>query len=128
MFRSSKSSKFFIVLLVLIFATAAFAFAATNTMPAVTAAGEGARTISGYEVRNVDYNLDTTVNPSTITSVDFVLFPTAPTTLNVQIQLDSTGGAFYACSSADGDNWTCDTTSTLVTVPNADELRVITAD
>ena len=123
-----RSSKFFVVLLVLIFATAAFAFAASNTMPAVTVAGEGARTISGYTVGNVDYNLDTAVDPSNVTSVDFTLAPAAPVTLNVQIQLDSTGGSFYSCTSADGTNWSCDTSLPAITVPNADQLRVITTD
>jgi len=123
-----RSSKFFVVLLVLIFATAAFAFAATNTMPAVTAAGEGARTISGYTVGNVDYNLNTASNPANITSVTFTLAPAAPTTLNVSIQLDSTGGAFYTCTSADGTNWSCNTAAPAIDVPNADQLRVITTD
>jgi hypothetical protein len=123
-----RSSKFFIILLVLILATAAFAFAAQNTMPLVTVAGEGSRTISGYEVRNVNYNLNTAVDPSLITSVDFVLFPAAATTLNVTVQLDSTGGAFYTCTSADGTNWSCNTTATAIDVPTADQLRVITTD
>jgi len=122
-----RSSKIFVVLLVLIFATAAFAFAATNTMPIVTSAGEGSQTISGYEVDNVDYLLSTAGNPSVITRVDFALSPNA-TGVDVQIQLDSTGGAFYTCTSSDGDNWQCNTTGTPITVPDADQLRVITAD
>jgi hypothetical protein len=122
-----RSSKFFVVLLVLIFATAAFAFAATNTMPAVTAAGEGARTISGYTVGGVKYNLNGS-NPSNIDSVAFTLAPAAPLTSTVKIRLDTTGGAFYNCTSANGTNWTCDTTSTPITVTEADELRVITSD
>jgi hypothetical protein len=122
-----RSSKFFIVLLVLIFAMATFAFAATNTMPLVTAAGEGARTISGYTVGGVNYNLNAT-NPSTIDSVDFTLAPAAPLTSTVKIRLDTTGGAFYTCSSANGTNWTCDTTATPILVADADELRVITSD
>jgi len=123
-----RSSKLFIVLLVLILATAAFAFAAQNTMPLVTVAGEGAQTISGYDVQNVNYNLNTAVNPSLITSVDFDLVPAAPLTLNVTVQLDSTGGAFYSCTSGDGTNWSCDTTATAIDVPTADRLRVITLD
>jgi hypothetical protein len=122
-----RSPKFFVILLVLIFATAAFAFAATNTMPLVTSAGEGARTISGYTVGGVNYNLNAT-NPSNIDSVDFTLAPAAPLTSTVKIRLDTTGGVFYGCTSANGTNWSCDTTSTSIAVTDADELRVITSD
>lgn len=122
-----RSSKFFIVLLVLVFATAAFAFAATNTMPAVTAAGEGSRVISGYTVANVNYNLNATT-PSNIDSVTFTLAPAAPTTSTVMIGL-VTGGEIYDCTSADGTNWSCDTTvGTQATVAASNELRVIATD
>lgn len=119
-----RSSKYFIVLLVLIFATAAFAFAATNTMPLVTAAGEGARVISGYTVGNVDYNLNAGT-PSNIDSVDFTLAPAAPLTSTVKVDLEA-DGSFYDCSSLDGTNWTCLTPG--ATVSASDELRVITSD
>ena len=126
-----RSSKFLIVLLVLIFATAAFAFAATNTMPTVTSAGEGSQTISGYTVANVDYVLDTAVNPSEINSVGFTLRDAsnnpAPVTLNVQIQLQA-GGAFYTCTNGGGALWNCATTAPAITVPAAGQLRVITTD
>jgi len=120
-----RSSKFFVVLLVLIFATAAFAFAATNTMPAVTAAGEGARTISGYTVSAVNYNLNGTT-PSNIDSVDFTLAPAAPVTSTVKIGL-VIGGPFFTCTTGDGGTtWNCPTTG--ATVSAANELRVITSD
>lgn len=120
-----RSSKFFVVLLVLIFATAAFAFAATNTMPAVTAAGEGARVISGYTVGSVNYNLNATT-PSNIDSVDFTLSPAAPVTSTVKVGLVS-GGSFYNCTTSDGGTtWSCLTAG--ATVSAANELRVITSD
>jgi hypothetical protein len=120
-----RSSKFFIVLLVLIFATAAFAFAATNTMPAVTAAGEGWRTISGYTVGAVNYNLNATT-PSDIDSVDFTLTPAAPVTSTVKVGLVA-GGLFFTCNTSDGGTtWNCPTPGS--TVSAANELRVITSD
>lgn len=117
-----RSSKFFIVLLVLIFATAAFAFAATNTVPG-TYAGEGSEAISGYQVLTVDYNLNAGT-PSNIDSVDLTLDAAAST---VKIGLVN-GGTLYNCSGA-GTNWTCDTTvGTQATVSAANQLRVIATD
>ena len=114
-----RSSKFFIVLLVLVFATAAFAFAATNTVPA-TYAGEGAEDISGYTITVVDYNLNA-ANPSSIDSVDITLNAAATT---VKIGLVN-GGTIYDCSGA-GTNWNCVTAG--ATVSAANRLRVIATD
>jgi hypothetical protein len=117
-----RPSKLLVVLLVLIFATAAFAFAATNTVPG-TYAGEGAEDISGYEVLTVDYNLSV-ANPSNISSVDLTLDAAAS---DVKISVVN-GGTVYDCSGA-GTNWTCDTTAgTQATVSAANQLRVIAVD
>ena len=69
-FRSSKW--FVIVLVVVAFATAAYAFAASNTMPASSNAGEGEVAIGGYTVSGVTYTYST-ANPSQITSVSFTV-------------------------------------------------------
>jgi hypothetical protein len=117
-----RSSKFFIVLFVLIFATVAFAFAATNTVPA-SYAGEGAEDISGYTVTVVDYNLNAG-NPSNIDSVDITL-NAAATTVKIGVV---NGGTIYDCSGA-GVNWNCDTTvGVQATVSAANRLRVIATD
>src|ERR671929_2389256 len=100
-----RSSKLFIVLLVLIFASAAFAFAASNTVPS-TYAGEGASVTSGYTVSNVVYNLNATT-PSNIDSVAFTLNAAAT---NVKIRLVTTG-SYYSCTNSSGFNWSCNTTS-----------------
>ena len=47
-----------VVLLVLIVAASAYAFAAANNVPA-SGAGDGEDAISGYNVTNVHYTLDT---------------------------------------------------------------------
>jgi hypothetical protein len=115
MFRSSKL--FFIVLIVLVFATAAFAFAASNTVPA-SFAGEGASVTSGYTVTGVVYNLNTTT-PSNIDSVNFTLNAAAST---VKVRLVTTG-SYFTCTNPSGNNWNCTTTG--ATVAAADEFRVV---
>jgi len=115
MFRSSKL--FFIVLVVLIFATSAFAFAASNTMPLSSYAGEGVTVTSGYTVSNVVYNLNATT-PSNIDSVTFDLNAAATT---VKVRLVTTG-SYYTCNGS-GNTWTCPSAG--VTVAAANEFRVI---
>ena len=115
MFRLSKL--FFIVLIVLVFATAAFAFAASNTVPA-SFAGEGSSVTSGYTVSNVVYTLNATT-PSNIDSVAFTLNATAAT---VKVRLVTTG-SYFTCTNPSGNNWTCTTTGS--TVAAADEFRVV---
>jgi len=115
MFRSSKW--FFIVLVVLIFATSAFAFAASNTVPA-SFAGEGASVTSGYTVTNVAYNLNA-ATPSNIDNVTFTLNAAAAT---VKVRLVTTG-SYVTCTDPSGNNWNCATAG--VTVNAADEFRVV---
>jgi len=108
------------VLMVLVFATAAFAFAATNTVDPGYA-GEGASATSGYTVSNVAYNLNATTPPN-IDSVTFTLNAAAGT---VKIRLVTPAGSYYSCTNPSGFNWTCNTTSPQATVSAANELRVI---
>ena len=128
MFKFRSSKMFVAVLMVLVFVTAAFAFAATNTVPG-TYAGEGAATISGYDLTvadNVKYNL----NATTASNIDSVTFTPDHNATTVSIRLDSTAsGVFYACTVSGGTNVTCDTTvGTQATVAAADELRVIASE
>lgn len=122
MFKFRSSKLFFLVLMVLVFATAAFAFAATNTVPS-SYAGEGASTTSGYTVSNVVYNLNATT-PSNVDSVTFTL--NAPAT-TVKVRLVTTG-SYYNCTPGSGTSWSCATTSPQVTVSAANELRVIATE
>jgi hypothetical protein len=116
MFRSSKL--FVIVLVVLVFATAAFAFAAANTMPASTYAGEGSSVTSGYTVSNVVYNL----NAATPSNIDSVTFSLNAAATNVKVRLVTTG-SYFSCTNSSGFNWSC--TSAGTTVAAADEFRVV---
>ena len=116
MFRSSKL--FFVVLVVLVFATAAFSFAASNNMPASTYAGEGASVTSGYTVSSVVYNL----NATTPTNIDSVTFSLNAAATNVKVRLVTTG-SYFNCTNTAGFNWSCTTAG--VTVAAADEFRVV---
>jgi hypothetical protein len=118
MFRSSKL--FLVVLIVLIFATAAFAFAASNTMPADTYAGEGLSDTLPYNVGTPVYTLNAG-NPSNIDEVTFTLDAPA-TTVKVKFDLNAD---YYDCAYAVG-TVTCDTTvGTQLTVNDADQFEVI---
>lgn len=120
MFRSSKL--FIIVLVVLIFATSAFAFAASITgLPATTRAGEGVTVIGGYTVSNLDYVL-TGANPSTVSAVNFTL--NAPAA-DVSVSLD--GGTTFdtGCTDDGFNNWSCTTTTS---VAAATQLVIVASD
>jgi hypothetical protein len=107
---------------VLVFATAAYALAASNTVPA-SYAGEGAGGVSGYVVTNLQYNLNGT-NASNIDSVTFTLDAAAT---DVIVRLVTTG-SYYTCQNTGGFNWSCDTTTPQATVLATDEVRVIARD
>jgi hypothetical protein len=122
MFKFRSSKMFVVVLMVLVFATTAFAFAATNTVPA-TYAGEGASTTSGYIVTNVVYNL----NAATASNIDSVTLTLDAAASTVKVRLVTTG-SYYSCTNTSGNNWSCATTAPQATVAAADELRVIASE
>jgi hypothetical protein len=62
----------------------AYAFTASNTVDATSAAGVGQATIAGYQVTNVSYTQDGT-DPSTWSAVDFDLDSNAT---QVQVKFD----------------------------------------
>ena len=112
-----------IILIALILTVATFAFAAANTMPTTTSAGDGERTISGYTITNVHYVLNSS-NPANIQTVTFTI---APTTANdIQIQLVSGGTWIDACTNSSG-TVTCDVAGA-VTALAANNLRIVAAD
>ena len=122
MFRSRMLRTFVIIVVILVFATTAYALAASNTVPD-SYAGEGAGTVSGYNVTNLQFNLNAT-NASNIDSVTFTLDAAAT---NVMVRLVTTG-SYYTCTNTSGFNWSCDTTSPQATVLATDEVRVIARD
>lgn len=110
-------------LLVGLGATATWVLTAGNVVP-VSRAGDGSATISGYTASNVHYKLNAT-DPGSIDSLTFTLDATPVAGSTVRIQLQSTGGAWYACTWIGADA-TCDTTvGTQATVAASDRLRVV---
>lgn len=83
MFRNFKVLLF--VLVIIVVAGSAYAFAATNTID-VSNVGSGVSTISGYHVSSIVYNFATN-DPTEVTSIEFDLDAAANT---VKVQLDST--------------------------------------
>jgi hypothetical protein len=102
----------------LLVATAAYAFTATNVV-STTRAGDGHSTISGYTISNVVYTLDNT-SPQNIAGWQFDLDAAAA---SVRSKLVSSS-TYTACVHGAGFHWTC-TPAAEPTVAAADELRVI---
>jgi hypothetical protein len=122
-FRRVNLRLLVVLAIIAIMATAAYGFAASNTVP-TSRAGDGSGAISGYKVSNVHYTMDQN-NPTNITEVDFDLNHTANT---VQVRLVSNGG-WFTCdpvTAAPDMSWTC--TISGVTVAAANSLEVAAAD
>ena len=116
-----------LAILVLVFMSVAYGFAAQNTVPSGNA-GDGANTISGYSVSAVNYGLNN-ANPGNVDSVAFDLTGNVkPATVKAKL---AAGGGWYSCSTASTASpwrYTCATTSPQATTASADELRVVAAD
>ena len=109
----------FVLFVIVAISAAAYAFAASNTVPA-TKAGDGTGAVSGYTVTSVVYTLNG-ADPSTLDSVAFDLGAAAT---QVQVQLVA-AGTWYACTLDTGTVWECDTTG--LNVATIDQLRVVAA-
>jgi hypothetical protein len=109
-----------VIVLVVLAATGAYVFTASNTVPN-TNAGSGSGTISGYTISGVAYNLNSS-NPNNIDSVAFTIAPVTAGTVKIQVV---TGGAWYSCTNTAG-SVSCDTTAgTQATVAPANQLTVV---
>jgi hypothetical protein len=112
----------------MIFASAAYGFAASNTIDDHNA-GDGTGDVSGYDVSGITYNLDA-ADPTELDTVVFTLTPTNGTAdaAVVKVQLvESTGEWYDADNGESGNTWT-------VTLPDdfalesVDQLRVVAHD
>ena len=101
-------------------AFAAYAFTASNTVPA-TSAGDGSGAISGYTITNVQYQLEA-ANPA---NIDSVTFTTSASAGQVRAKVVASSTTYTSCSGGP-TSWTCDF-ATNPTVVSADQLRVIAA-
>ncbi|HZR96996.1 MAG TPA: hypothetical protein VFA56_14970 [Gaiellaceae bacterium] len=109
-----------VVVLLVLAATGAYVFTASNTVPN-TNAGSGSGSITGYTISGVAYNLNAT-NPNNIDTVTFTIAPTAASTVKIQLV---TGGTWYDCTNTAG-SVSCDTTAgTQATVSPANQLTVV---
>ncbi len=118
MFMKRALKLFIIGLIAFVLATAAYAYAANNTVPAGRA-GAGSGAISGYTISGVTYTLDAS-NPVNITAVGFTLDAGATT---VKVRLVS-GGTLFNCAGGP-TAWSC--TISGVTVLSANTLEVVAA-
>jgi|SRR5689334_11881776 hypothetical protein len=120
--KTFRKTRILLTLLIVgIIAGAAYAFTASNTVPA-SYAGDGAGTISGYTVSAIAYNL----NATTVTNIDSVTFTLDHPATTVKATFES--GATpprYNCSVSGGTSVTCNTTSPQLTVANATNLDVL---
>jgi hypothetical protein len=113
--RNKKRSVVLTLLLTLLLALAAYAYTASNTVPA-THAGDGHEAISGYTVSNVNYTVDSAGN---ITDVAFDLDAAAS---NASVSVHA-GDPLTTCTNPSGNHWTCSGLN--VSVASADDLRVV---
>jgi hypothetical protein len=109
-----------VVVLVVLAATGAYVFAASNTVPN-TNAGAGSGSISGYTISGVAYNLNAS-NPNNIDTVTFTIAPASAGVVKIQVV---NGGTWYDCTNTAG-SVSCDTTvGTQATVTPANQLTVV---
>ncbi len=108
----------------------AYAFTASNTVPATTA-GAGAGAVSGFTVTNLHYALNATT-PANIDSLTFTISPAVPSTSSGKVIVSaalSTGGPTnYTCSTdTAGTTVTCATTSPQLTAALLTGVTVVAA-
>jgi hypothetical protein len=84
------------VLVILVIAGGAFAFAAANTVPD-SAAGYKANVVPGYTVTSIVYDLDAT-NPTLVDNITFDVAPSSGTVVAAIVKLQTaTGGSWTDC-------------------------------
>jgi hypothetical protein len=114
MFRSSSAKVVTAVVIAAAIGVGAYAFTASNTVPATTA-GAGSGAVSGFTITNLHYNLDATT-PANIDSLTFTIAPAVPSTgtgvVTIAAALSSGGPTNYACTAnTAGTTVTCATTT-----------------
>lgn len=110
--------------LIAIVAVTGYGYAASNTVP-TSLAGDGAGTVSGFDVSAIHYNLNST-NPQNLTSVTFTVAPAVPAGGGVRASIDNGTSwlASGACTVTGGTSVSC-TTNDAVTAVTI--LRVVAA-
>jgi hypothetical protein len=139
--RRHGSKRFLgMALVVGILSAGTYAFTNTNTV-AISDAGQGANTISGYTVGDIKYN-EAALNPHLVASVSFTLAPKdgggAPTTVKASLvdSADAAGATtqtWYTCALdattvTPTNDWLCSTGATPPAMSDLDELDVVAHD
>lgn len=113
-----------LLILILILGAATYGFAAANTVPDGKA-GEGSGVISGYDVTGVTYTLDSG-DPTAFSLVEFDLGAAAS---QVYAGLgDGSTIEWVACTQDTGTTWDCDLSGVGISVYEATELHVSSAE
>ena len=111
--------------LVEILAMVGYGYAASNTVPASNA-GDGAGLVSGFDVSNIHYGLDSS-DPTELASISFDISPAMPAGGAIRVSVDD-GSSWLPAGDcgASGTDVTC-TISGAVTVTSVTQLRVVAA-
>jgi hypothetical protein len=117
-------------IVILAVAGGAYAFTASNTVPATTA-GAGSGVVSGYTITNIHYVLDTTT-PANIDSMTFSVSPVIPSTsggvVTAQATLSTGGPDNYSCTTnTAGALVTCATTVPQLTAATITGVTIVAA-
>jgi hypothetical protein len=123
MFKRRNRSRRLIGTLILtaLLAVAAYAFTATNVVPA-SQAGDGNTAITGYNVTAVHYFLLAS-DPS---KIDYWTFDLGATAAQVQSKVVAASTTYTVCAVESGTVWKCDPAAAAEpTVLSADDLRII---
>jgi hypothetical protein len=129
--RTSRSLRIGIAVLASMgIAGGAYAFTASNTVPASTA-GAGVGNVSGFTITNLHYALNATA-PTNIDTLTFTVSPSVPSTgsgkVIVQAILSTGGPSTYTCTTnTTGDTVTCPTTSPQLTAALLTSVTVVAA-
>lgn len=129
--KKFKYTRFLVVVVAaLTIAGGAYAFTASNTVPASTA-GAGSGAVSGYVITNVHYALNATT-PLNIDTLTFTVSPVIPNTGSGKVIVSaalSTGGPnSYSCTTnTAGDTVTCATTSPQLTADKLSSVTIVAA-
>jgi hypothetical protein len=109
MFRNFKV--LLLVLVVIVIAGSAYAFAAQNTV-ADSAAGYKANVVPGYTVTNIVYDLDAT-DPTVVDTITFDIAPTSGTVVAAIVKVQTVdAGSWTDCALAAGTPPSMDVTFT----------------
>ncbi len=102
---------------------ATLGFAASNTVSG-SYAGDGSGTVSGYNITNLHYNLDST-NPNLTTSITFNINPALTGTSTKRVSFDNGANWIPAVNCSGNNPVTC---TAAVSVQTLTSVRIVAAD